>query len=231
MTSKDKGILVQKISEKVLGIYNEIQSYSNITQDAKLSVIKSTKVRPRALLRSLENCKNGFVDKNLKTEVECVMANIEDMVPGGETRLFVCHTKEDTKTKLEFVCAAVRMYKYENENVCDYCVSTYSYSKSIDKAGMGLGIGLLTTGLAFSAVAAFGFITGGTGFIVLGSISTLVASGTTLFGTVETIAASDTQIQAEVRDLLEAYFLKELVDRGHATLQDSKLFITNGESD
>lgn len=146
------------------------------------------------------------------------------MMPGGETRLFVCHSKKDLKTQLEFVCGAVRMYKYNNENVCDFCISTYSYAKSIDKEALAAGVGALTGGVAFGALAGLGIVTGGVGPIILGSIAAVVGSLSIMGGAAVTTAALDTELEANMKDILEASFLKELVSRGHAVLQDGRLF-------
>ena len=65
-----------------------------------------------------------------------VIIQIKNMAANDETHLFNCGFSEDVKTKLEFACVAVRMYKYEGEVVCDFCLSTYSYAKSIDTVSL-----------------------------------------------------------------------------------------------
>lgn len=216
------GVFVQKISNRVLEVYDDLQKISNITEDAKLAVLKSTKVRPRALIRTLEDFKQCCQDENLKSNVQMVINSVEDMLPGGDTTLFVCHNKKDLKTKLEFICVAVRMY---DKNACDFCVSTYSYAKSIDKESLAVGVGAMAAGVGFGALACLGISTGGVGFILAGAASAILGIGSAATGAALTVAATDTSLEKNFKDILEASFLHELVSRGHAVLQDGQLFI------
>jgi hypothetical protein len=223
------GVFIQNINNRVMEIYDDLQKMTNVTKDASLAVLKSTKVRPRALVRTLEGFMSDCKCSDLKTGVQGVIYSVEDMMPGGETRLFVCHSKKGLKTELEFVCGAVRMYKYDNENVCDFCVSTYSYAKSIDKGALAAGVGVMTSGVAFGALAGLGIVTGGVAPIILGSAAAAVGILSITGGVAVTTAALDTELEANIKDILEASFLKELVSRGHAVLQDGRLFLTHDE--
>lgn len=223
--SPSVGIFVQNISNRVMELYTDLQKMSNITQNAKLAVLKSSKVRPRALIKTLEEFKLNCQDADLKSNVQNVINSVEDMFPGGETRLFVCHNKKDLKTKLEFICGAVRMYEIGSELACDFVVSTYSYARSIDKEALGFGVGAMATGIGFGALGGLGILTGGVGFIIAGSIAATLGIVSVATGTAVTVAATDTTLEANFKDTLEASFLHELVSRGHAVLQDGRLFI------
>lgn len=215
------GVFIQKISNKVLEAYNDLQKMSHIKSTAKLAVIKSSKVRPRALIRTLNDFKELCQDEELKSNVQMVINSVEDMLPGGDTKLVVCHSKKNLKTKLEFICVAVRMYA---PDACDFCVSTYSYAKSIDKESLALGVGTLASGIGFGALALW-FSIGGpmtADTAVAAAIAGIVSAAG---GAALTVAATDTSLENNFKDILEASFLHELVSRGHATLIDDKLFI------
>jgi hypothetical protein len=219
--SNKKNVYVQTISDGVMKIYENLPKMVNQSKDTRLGILKSTKVRSRALIRSLENYIRDCKSSELKQDVQNVIYSIEDMLHGGETRLYVCHTKRNIKTELEFVCVAVRMYKYDGETVCDYCMATYSYAKSVDTGLAVVGGTSIGTGVAFGL---FAFATGGAGAVVLGCIGGALG----LFGAGATATAFDTSVTGDMKELLEASFLHELVTRGHAMIgTDRRLYITN----
>src|SRR5699024_5998255 len=98
MTDQGKiNVFVQAISDNVMRIYENLPKMTNKTKDTRLAILKTTKVQPDALINSLEDYMSNCKDAELKEEIGGVKHSIRNLFPGGETRLFVCHSKHNIK--------------------------------------------------------------------------------------------------------------------------------------
>ncbi|CAF1035089.1 unnamed protein product [Adineta steineri] len=228
-TKIQQGQRIQTISDRVWNIYEQIREVSNLTVNAKLAVKKATKVNVEAIKTNLNGFKELCVDAQLKESISGICHDLDYMPFDGTTQLFIAHNvKQTTSNKIEFVCCAVRKYEYPEQYVCDYCLSTFTYSKFIDYGGVVAGAGIGAAGVIIGTISiGSAFVTGGVSLAILGAIGGITGLGATAFGGAILSAAMDTDIEERFKEILEASFLYELVQRGHAVIHDRILFITH----
>lgn len=227
-------------------IYEELKKTNNKWQETKLSISQGRMVHPEVLIKILENFRDRSYSKVMKDEGEVmkIISSIKHMAPGGDGRMFICHNNEMHASKLEFACVAIQKYMYNDIEVCDYLVTTYSYGQRINC--MGVATGGLTSTLGFGALI-FGVATGGIGFAILGHIASFLGLGTmaisydiTVSGRLRDIPEAsfvyelverDCTVSSRFRDILEAAFVYELVERGYTEVQNGKLYLKTDDRD
>lgn len=222
--------VIQRISDRVYAIYESIRNSKSSRKNESLHIKKATKVYFGAVKKNLEGFILVCTDKQLKQEVQGIMDDAENMAPDGSTKLFIYHNNvEPSSSQLEFICFAIRKHKKENNNnedVFDYCIATYSFSKHKNATGESIGAGLLTGALFWTGATLMILATGGMGAAVAAPMI-MGGAGLATTGGIVLAASSDTNISASLREILEARFLYELVQRGHANIEKQTLYITH----
>jgi len=221
---------LQAISDRVWEKYQELRELSNMTLNSKLDIKKTTKVKIEAIKRNLIDFKNLCQDEQLKTSINGICHDLDNMPFDGTTQLFTAHNvKKTTSNKIEFICCAIKRYEYKDQFICDYCLCTFTYSKFIDYVGVAAGASIGAIGMGMGAICFTGLatVTGGIGPIMLYLASGALGFSATAVGGAVIAASVDTDFEGQFRDILEASFLYELVQRGHAIIKDRTVFITH----
>jgi len=215
-----KRVCIQKVTDAVLEVYEKLKR-STRREETKLSVIVARKVRQEGLIEILENFRGRAYSQVMKDEAQVMISSIKYMVPGGDAKMFICHNHVNDESKLEFACVVTRKYMYHGMEVTDYLVTTYSYQQEVNTEG--LVVGATATGIGFGALV-LGFATGGIGFMIAAPIYGLL-------GITTMAASSDTTINSGLKDIIEASFVYELVERGHTEIENGKLYLKAGDDD
>lgn len=178
--------------------------------------------------KEAQNCDSCRYCKACQTPLSCKQCK---KCKAGEkcTDSIACGTCAACRKCKDFVscgrCEECR--KCEASVVCDYLLSTYSYKEKINRAGVGLGIGMTTGGViaAGGATLALCLATGGLGFFILGGIAVASGVGMTVGGGVVIYKSTDTNIQAKFKNILEASFVHELMGRAFAEVENGQLYL------
>lgn len=205
-------VLIQAMKEHILTIVDSLNTtnYKSL-EDTSFFILKCTKVRPTGLTKNLSNFQNLCADKDLKADITTVIGLVEDMLTGGDAKMFVCCTKNDVTSKLEFLCVVVYKYMSDCGEACDYLLSSYSYTKKTNYTGMTAGVGLVGFGLLSALIGGIPGITIGVPLLMNG-LNTIRES-------------SDSTISLKMRDIVEAAFTYELTERAYVVIEDKKMYL------
>jgi len=219
--------LIQRISDQVWEVYENITTVENLTKAAKLGISKTTNVKVDAVVLNLKAFSELCMDPITKVKIHAMITDVENMPFHGSTQTFLAHNVKTSATnKLEFVCVAIRKKQVNVDGkthyLCDYCLSTFTYSKSIDVVGVGVGAGVAAAAVGLGAISAVSIATGGVGLIIGGSVAALFAAFAAVGGSAQIAASVSTEFETNFNTILEASFLYELVQRGHAHLNDRR---------
>lgn len=134
---------VTELSGPMLELITQMKSSPAVSQQTKLKVLKSTKVRPRGMLASLRKFEQHCVSDTVRTQVGGVIARIEQNLgnPAGLSEVFTCAEQGENGEQFEFLCLAVRVYRYDGETACDFALSNYAQKTQAAEWAAGLGFG------------------------------------------------------------------------------------------
>ncbi|CAI4220602.1 unnamed protein product [Auanema sp. JU1783] len=121
---KDK-ILIQGVKNNVMKHYKQMENLGYVKEDT-LHVKKSMKIRTAGLVTNLKSLKGMCESKELRTGIDGVVVDVENMFPGGGARMFTSHNS-GIGGKLEFVCVAVYKYEINGQEACDYIMAHFSH--------------------------------------------------------------------------------------------------------
>lgn len=228
-----------KIPPNVLEHYRNIDRHRAILERTKISLIKAVRVLPQTLTRTLDfmASRQGY-SKNFENELIIFKITAEDDArTNSQIRLFSFFTEaideqnrreggtKSTPSSLGIISGAARKVVDVTGNgngteLVDYYLAEYFFAPGEESQTRGS----LLAAIGFGGVAVFSVVTGGVGGVVVGVVSTV---GSVLFAG-HAIVESGKEGRAEVaggnvKDILQACFIYELVSQGHAKLENNQM--------
>lgn len=230
-----KKLEFNRIPPAVLTHYQNIDRHREVLKRTKISVIKAQKVLPQTLTKTLTRmATRQGLSSNFEHEVTLFKIGSEGLVPKKDSLVklfsfFTEATDEHSKKKgsgasssssLGIISGAARKYLEDETEVVDYYLAEYNFAPGEKRyllenlgAAAALGVG----------GAALTVLTGGLAGIVGGVAGILGSSYFAKNAIDESGKAGRTEVLGNVNDVLMACFIHELVQQGHAKVENNQM--------